>query len=164
MAPMSAPTIPSQPAAPATLTAHDRRLVRTMRIAGRVHRTVLRASGGRLGARWFGGSDVVQLTVRGRVSGRSFTVPLMSLPDGDDLLVVASQGGVDREPQWWSNLLADPRAEVVWRRRRFGVVAERVGDDERQQLWDRFVATYAGFADYQAKVSRQIAVVRLRRA
>jgi len=157
---MSAPPISS----PRPLTAKDRRLVRTMRVVGRVHRAVLRVSGGRVGARWFGGSDVVQLTVRGRVSGRSFTVPLMSLPDGDDLLVVASQGGVDREPQWWLNLLADPRAEVVWRRHRFGVVAEQVGDDERQQLWDRFVATYAGFDDYQARVSRRIAVVRLRRA
>ena len=157
---MSAPPITS----PRPLTAKDRRTVRIMRVVGRVHRAVLRVTGGRVGARWFGGSDVVQLTVRGRVSGRSFTVPLMSLPDGDDLLVVASQGGVDREPQWWLNLLADPRGEVVWRRRRFGVVAEQVGDDERQQLWDRFVATYAGFDDYQARVSRRIAVVRLRRA
>jgi deazaflavin-dependent oxidoreductase (nitroreductase family) len=161
---MSPPAIPTAQPTGSTLTAKDRRLVRTMRAVGRIHRAVLRVSGGRIGARWFGGSDVVQLTVRGRVSGRSFTVPLMSLPDGDDLLVVASQGGVDREPQWWLNLQADPRAEVRWRRQRFAVVAARVGDDERPQLWDRFVATYAGFDDYQAKVSRQIAVVRLRRA
>jgi deazaflavin-dependent oxidoreductase (nitroreductase family) len=161
---MRTPTITSPPPAGRTLTPQDRRLVRTMRAVGRVHRAVLRVSGGRIGARWFGGSDIVQLTVRGRVSGRSFTVPLMGLPDGADLLVVASQGGVDREPQWWLNLQADPRAEVVWRRQRFAVVAARVDDDERAQLWDRFVATYAGFDDYQAKVSRQIAVVRLRRA
>jgi hypothetical protein len=44
------------------------------------------------------------------------------------------------------------------------VVAEQVGDDERQAVWDRFVDAYAGFTDYQAKVRRQIAVVRLRRA
>ena len=43
-------------------------------------------------------------------------------------------------------------------------MAEQVGDDERQAIWDRFVATYQGFTDYQAKVQRQIAVVRLRRA
>ena len=79
------------------------------------------------------------LTVRGRSSGRLHTVPLMSLPDGDDLLVVASQGGVDREPQWWLNLLVDPHAEVERRGERFAVVAEKVGDDERQALWDRFV-------------------------
>jgi deazaflavin-dependent oxidoreductase (nitroreductase family) len=145
------------------LSANDRRLVRIMRLVGRVHRAVLRASGGRIGSRWLGGSDVVLLTVRGRTSGKRFTVPLMCLPDGDDLLVVASQGGVDREPQWWLNLLADPSAEAQLRGRRFAVRAEQVADSERQELWDRFVATYAGFTDYQAKVSRQIAVVRLRR-
>jgi hypothetical protein len=59
--------------------------------------------------------------------------------------------------------LADPHAEVVVRGERFAVVAERVADDEREAQWDRFVAAYEGFTDYQAKVSRQIAVVRLRR-
>jgi deazaflavin-dependent oxidoreductase (nitroreductase family) len=116
-----------------------------------------------MGSRWFGGSDVVLLTVRGRTSGKSFTVPLMSLPDGDDLLVVASQGGVDREPQWWLNLLADPNAQAQVRGKRFAVRAEKVADTERQELWERFVTAYAGFEDYQAKVTRQIAVVRLRR-
>jgi deazaflavin-dependent oxidoreductase (nitroreductase family) len=145
------------------LTGRDRRLVRTMRWFGRVHRFVLRASGGRVGARWFGGSDLVLVTVTGRTTGRRHTVPLMSLREGDDLLVVASQGGVDREPQWWRNLQVDPRATVERRRERFDVVAAQVGDDERQALWDRFVATYDGFEGYQARVRRQIAVVRLRR-
>jgi deazaflavin-dependent oxidoreductase (nitroreductase family) len=146
-----------------TLSKQDQRLVRTMRRVGKLHRLVLRLSGNRIGARWFGGSDVVLLTVRGRTTGTLHTVPLMSLRDGDDLLVAASQGGVDREPQWWRNLQADPRAEAQVRGRRFAVTAEQVGDDERPQLWGRFVDAYTGFADYQAKVSRQIAVVRLRR-
>jgi deazaflavin-dependent oxidoreductase (nitroreductase family) len=146
------------------LSRKDRRLVGVMRWVGRLHRAVLRVTRGRIGAGWFGGSDVVLLTVRGRTSGRLFTVPLMGLRDGDDLLVAASQGGVDREPQWWLNLLADPHAEVEVRRERFAVTAERVGDEERPALWARFVAAYAGFEDYQARVTRQIAVVRLRRA
>ena len=90
----------------------DRRLVRTMRTFGRAHRWVVRRSGGRLGNRWYGGSDVVLLTVRGRSTGRLTPCPLMTLPEGRDVLVVASQGGVDREPQWWLNLLVDPQAEV----------------------------------------------------
>jgi len=151
------------PAATA-LTAQDRRLVRTMKVAGKIHRFLLRVSGGGVGKRWNGGTDIVVLTMRGRTTGACHTVPLMSLPDGRDLFVVASQGGVDREPQWWLNLLADPHAEAEVGGQRFAVVAERVGDDERQAIWDRFVATYKGFTDYQAKVQRQIAVVRLRRA
>ena len=137
--------------------------MRIMRVVGKVHRFVLRVSGGRIGNRWYGGTDIVLLTVRGRTTGARHTVTLMSLRDGEDLLVVASQGGVDREPQWWRNLLVDPRAEAVVRGEHVDVVAEQVGADERQELWDRFVAAYAGFEDYQAKVTRQIAVVRLRR-
>jgi F420H(2)-dependent quinone reductase len=148
----------------AALTGKDRRLVRTMKVAGKIHRFVLRASRGRIGNRWYGGTDIVLLTVRGRTTGASHTVPLMSLSDGRDVLVVASQGGVDREPQWWLNLLADPHAEAVVRGERFAVVAEKVGDDERPAIWDRFVTAYEGFNDYQAKVQRQIAVVRLHRA
>ena len=158
--PEATPTTPS----PHALTAADRRLVRTMKVFGTLHRFVLRVSGGRIGKRWFGGTDVVLLTVRGRRTGASHTVPLMSVRDGRDVFVAASQGGVDREPQWWLNLLADPHAEVVVRGERFAVVAEQVGEDERPAIWDRFVDAYQGFTVYQAKVQRQIAVVRLRRA
>jgi deazaflavin-dependent oxidoreductase (nitroreductase family) len=147
-----------------TLTAKDRRMIQLMRATARVHRVVLRLSRGRIGGGWFGGSDVVLLTARGRTSGRLHTVPLMGLRDGRDLLVAASQGGVDREPQWFLNLLADPHAEVEVRRQRFAVTAEQVSAEERPALWARFVAAYAGFEDYQARVRREIAVVRLRRA
>lgn len=146
------------------LSREDRRRVQIMRVIGAVHRSLLRRSGGRIGARWFGGSAVVLLTVTGRRSGRPHTVRLMCLPDGDDLLVVASQGGVDREPQWWLNLLADPHATAEVGGDRFPVTASRVGDAERPALWARFVDAYAGFEDYQAGVRRQLAVVRLRRA
>ncbi|MDF2979576.1 MAG: hypothetical protein K0S40_4304, partial [Actinomycetospora sp.] len=76
----------------------------------------------------------------------------------------ASQGGVDREPHWWLNLQADPRAEIGFRGRRIPVRAEEVGDDEHPALWARFVAASPRFVDYQAKVRRRIALVRLRPA
>ena len=88
---------------------------------------------------------------------------LLALPDGDDLLVAASHGGVDREPPWWLNLQADPHAQVTLRGERSAVVAEQVGDQEHAAVWARFVAAWPGFADYQAGVRRRIAVVRLRR-
>ncbi|HEX2577551.1 MAG TPA: nitroreductase/quinone reductase family protein [Aquihabitans sp.] len=146
-----------------TLSKLDRRRIRLMRVIGTTHTWLLRRTAGRVGSRWLGGSEVVMLTVRGRRSGTPHSVPLMCLHDGDDLLVAASQGGVDREPQWWLNLQADPRAEATLRGERFAVTAERVGDDERPQLWARFVATWPGFEGYQAQVRRQIAVVRLGR-
>ena len=152
------PTSPSRP-----LSEADRRLVALMRRVAKVHRAVLRLSRGRLGARWLGGSDVVLLTVRGRRTGSPHTVPLMGLRDGRDMIVAASQGGVDCEPQWWLNLRADPNARAEVRGERFDVVAEQVADDERAAVWARFVEAYQGFVTYQAKVQRQIALVRLRR-
>ena len=147
-----------------SLSKQDHRLIRTMRRFGRIHRAVLRVSRGRIGGRWFGGSEVLLLTVTGRRTGTPHTVPLMTVRDGDDFIVIASQGGVDREPQWWLNLLADPRASAQVGRERYAVMAERVGADERQAWWDRFVALTSRFTDYQAKAQREIAVVRLRRS
>lgn len=139
-------------------------MVRTMRRFARLHRFLFRITGGRIAGTWFGRSSVVLLTTSGRRSGRPSTVPLMCLPDGADLVVVASHGGVDREPPWWLNLQADPRANAHVRGERYPVIATQMHGAERDAEWDRFVAAYAGFADYQAGVRRQIAVVRLSRS
>lgn len=146
-----------------TLRSRDRVLRVLMRASSRVHVAVKRLSGGRLARTWFGGSELVLLTTTGRRTGKRRTVTLMSLRDGADFLVVASQGGVDAEPPWWLNLRAHPEAVLEVRGEPVPVVAEQVSEDERPALWARFVDTYAGFTDYQAAVRREIAVVRLRR-
>lgn len=146
------------------LSRRDRSLVRLTRRVSAVHTAVLRRTNGRVGSRWLGGMEVITLTVRGRRSGRPHTVALMCLADGDDLVVAASQGGIDREPQWWLNLLADPRAEVARREHRYAVTAERVDPSERPRIWARLVSAYPGYERYQARVRREIAVVRLHRS
>jgi deazaflavin-dependent oxidoreductase (nitroreductase family) len=148
------------------LSRDDRKLVRLMQRVNRLHIAVVRGSRGRIGHRWIGGSSTVLLTVTGRRSGRPHTVTLMALREGDDFFVAASQGGVDREPHWWLNLMADPRAEVEFRGERIPVVAEKVGDDKRPAVWARFSGALGGgrFDGYQAKVRREIAVIRLKRA
>jgi deazaflavin-dependent oxidoreductase (nitroreductase family) len=149
----------------AGLSTEDRKLVRLMQRVNRLHVAVVRGTRGRVGHRWIGGSSTVLLTVTGRRTGRPHTVTLMALPEGDDFFVAASQGGVDREPHWWLNLVADPRAQVEFRGGRFAVVAEKVGGEERPAVWARFSGALGGgrFDGYQAKVRREIAVVRLRR-
>jgi F420H(2)-dependent quinone reductase len=138
----------------------DRVLIRVQRRAARLHTGLLRRSGGRLGNRFRGG-DVVLLTHRGRKSGRAFTTPLLHVRDGDDLVVAASNGGVDAEPQWWLNLQADPHGEVQVRGRRWPVVATPVDDADRDRLWQALMARTPTYDDYQAKVRRRIALVRL---
>jgi F420H(2)-dependent quinone reductase len=111
--------------------------------------------------RRFRGGDVVLLTHRGRRSGRTFTTPLLHVRDGDDIVVAASNGGVDAEPQWWLNLQADPHGEVEVRGRRWAVVAAPVEDSDRMRLWQALMDRCPTYDDYQAKVSRRIALVRL---
>jgi F420H(2)-dependent quinone reductase len=91
--------------------------------------------------------------------------PLLHARDSAELVVAASNGGIDHEPQWWLNLQAEPHAEVEVAGRRFPVVAVRAEGAERDRLW-RLLARlrFGGYDAYQAKVSREIAVVRLRPA
>jgi deazaflavin-dependent oxidoreductase (nitroreductase family) len=141
-------------------TTQDRLLTSVQRTVARVHTTLLRRSGGRVGSRFRGG-DVVLLTHRGRRSGRTFTTPLLHVRDGDDLVVAASNGGVDAEPQWWLNLQADPRGEAEVRGRRWPVVAAPVAEADRDRLWQALMDRCPTYDSYQAKVTRRIALVRL---
>ena len=98
----------------------------------------------------------------GRKSGKTFTTPLLYLEDGPDLVVVASQGGLPKNPQWYANLLAHPETTV--RVRRQGVrrvrAREAVGE-ERAELWPRLVELYADFAKYAEWTDREIPVMVL---
>ena len=138
----------------------DRALTVVTRHVGRLHTRVLRRTNGRVGARWMGG-DVLLLTHRGRTSGRTYTTPALFVRDGDDLVVAASNGGIDREPQWWLNLQADPRGTIEVAGRRTDVVASPVAEADRQRLWDALMANCPNYDKYQATVSRRIALVRL---
>jgi deazaflavin-dependent oxidoreductase (nitroreductase family) len=138
----------------------DRLLTGVQRHVARAHTSLLRRSGGRWGNRFRRG-DVVLLTHRGRTSGRTFTTPLLHVRDGADLVVAASNGGVDAEPQWWLNLQADPHGEVEVRGRRWSVVASPVDNADRGRLWRALMERTPTYDEYQAKVRRQIALVRL---
>jgi deazaflavin-dependent oxidoreductase (nitroreductase family) len=98
----------------------------------------------------------------GRKSGRPFTTPLLYLEDGADLVVVGSQGGLPKDPQWYLNLLAHPETTVHLRGRRAVLVRARVAEgEERAALWARLVDLYADFAKYARWTDREIPVVVL---
>src|SRR5215211_4076498 len=82
--------------------------------ATRAHAWVLRRTRGRVGARNLIAprQRVLALTTVGRKSGEARSAPMGYLRDGDNVLVVASNAGLDRPPGWWLNLQADPDAEV----------------------------------------------------
>jgi deazaflavin-dependent oxidoreductase (nitroreductase family) len=134
----------------------------TFKIMNAVHRGLLRISGGRLG--WQAQRmPVLELTTRGRKSGRPRSVMLTSpVQQGATLVVVASRGGDDRPPAWLLNLQDDPEVEVAFKGAARQRMRARVATPaERARLWPLVVADHQNYAAYQAKTSRQIPLVLL---
>ena len=105
------------------------------------------------------GLPVIIVTNRGRKTGAIRKTPLMRVVAGDNYVLVASQGGAPKHPQWYHNLKADPvveirdQTEVSVRR-----VREVVDSAERERLWAIAVKAFPPYADYQAKTERLIPI------
>jgi deazaflavin-dependent oxidoreductase (nitroreductase family) len=130
------------------------------RYLGALHRGLYRLSGSRIGGRIWG-LPVVLLTTTGRLSGKKRTVPLCSFRHGDDVVVIASYGGLDQQPAWWLNLQANPQAEVVAGRERRTVTARNAAPEERTLLWAELTARAPGYLEYERRTAREIPVVIL---
>ena len=123
---------------------------------------------GRLGSKWRVGAGfrkpvpTLLLEHTGRKSGELFTAPLLYLENGLDLVIVASQGGLPKNPQWYANLVAHPQTQVHLRKERGRQVTARVASaQEKAELWPRLVDLYADFAKYASWAGREIPVVIL---
>ncbi len=90
--------------------------------------------------------------------------PVVYRQDGDDLVVFASKAGAPTNPDWYHNLVADHRRSVEVGTDTFDVVARVAEGEEWDSLFDRQKQDMPGFADYEAKTTRQIPVVILHRA
>jgi deazaflavin-dependent oxidoreductase (nitroreductase family) len=128
---------------------------RGIRAMGRVHRVVYRTTGGRVGGRVWGLS-ILLLTTTGRKTGKVRTTPLCFYPDGDNLVVVASNGGLEWYPSWWLNLLEHPQAAVRVGRRTLAVVTRPATADERTRLWAEITAIAPGYLEYERRAPRPI--------
>ena len=130
------------------------------RIAGGIHNSVYRLTGGKVGGRMVG-APVLLLTSTGRKSGKSRTNPLLYTRAGDGYAVIASKGGADQHPLWYLNLQANPRAEVTVGRKKRHVRARDAEGEERERLWRALADVFPGYDNYAEKTSRQIPVVVL---
>ena len=122
-----------------------------------------RSVGGKVGGQ-FAGAPILLLNSTGAETGEKRTTPMMYLADSDRLAVFASKAGASTNPDWDHNLLAHPRASVGVGTETFDVDAEVAGREERDPLYAIQSGRYPGFAEYQAKTTRVIPVVILRRA
>jgi deazaflavin-dependent oxidoreductase (nitroreductase family) len=131
-----------------------------IRALSKAHLAAYRVSRGRvLGS--VAGMPVLLLTTTGRRSRKPRTTPLTFFRDATDLVVIASNGGADRPPDWSLNLQHTPRAVVEIGTDKVVVTARLASEEERDRLWVEITATYAGYARYQERTTRRIPVVLL---
>jgi deazaflavin-dependent oxidoreductase (nitroreductase family) len=124
-----------------------------------LHRAVVHLSGGQVLGSAFG-MPVVELHTVGRKSGLPRSTMLTApVVDGDRVVLVASKGGDDRDPDWYRNLVAHPEIELTMAGRRRPMQARPASPQEKAQLWPRVVAAYPGYGGYQRRTSRDIPLV-----
>ncbi|MBC2868448.1 nitroreductase family deazaflavin-dependent oxidoreductase [Streptomyces mexicanus] len=104
------------------------------------------------------GLPVIVLTTRGARSGKIRKTPLMRVEHDGRYAVVASQGGAPKHPFWYFNLKADPHVELQDGPVKQDMTAREVTGAERAEWWERAVAAFPPYAEYQEKTSRQIPV------
>lgn len=128
-----------------------------------IDRVILALTGGRETAvSLFTGLPVVQVTMTGAKSGLQRTLPLVAIPDGDALILIASNFGRVHHPGWYYNLRAHPHVNVIYHRETARFTAREVLGAERERAFALADAVYPGYALYRQRAApRQIHVMVL---
>ena len=135
-------------------------VARLARLAIAAHVALYRLTAGAIGGR-AQHMPVLLLTTIGRKSGREHTTPLVYLADGDDYVVVASNGGQAKLPNWWLNIRETKQAHIELGRKQLRAQVQEANPEERQQLWPRVVAYRAGHEKYQERTPYPLPLVIL---
>jgi deazaflavin-dependent oxidoreductase (nitroreductase family) len=105
------------------------------------------------------GLPIIIMTTRGNRSGKIRKSPLMRVEHDGEYALVGSKGGSPAHPVWYYNLVADPAAVMIQDGPApFDVVVRKLSGDERATWWERAVAAFPPYADYQAKTEREIPI------
>jgi proline iminopeptidase len=118
---------------------------------------------GEEGFTWKEGSTILLLTTTGRTTGKPSTTPLIFDLDGDNPVIVASQGGAPEHPGWYRNLVKNPHVDVQIKGERFEATARDAEGDERDRLWKLMNRMWPHYDEYQTRTDRKIPVVVLER-
>ena len=120
-----------------------------------------RSNGGKVTTR--SGGSLLLLNTVGVKTRQPRTNPLVYLSGEDCLYVFATKGGSPAHPDWYLNLMADPNVTVEVGSERYEASAETLTGPERRRIYARQVELHPNFGDYEAKTSRVIPVVALRK-
>ena len=106
------------------------------------------------------GIPIIVVTMIGRTSGKVRKIGLMRVEHDGEYALVASVGGAPKDPDWYLNLLADPdNVTIQDGPAPFPVTVREIHGDEKAAWWERAVAVFPTYADYQAKTDRVIPVL-----
>ena len=131
---------------------------------GQYHVERYRETDGEVGHDWLEGAPTLLLTTTGRKSGEPRTTPLIYGRSGDDVLLVASNGGNPKHPPWYLNLQADPEVEVQIKADVFKARARDATPEEKPEMWQTMLGNWQHYDRYQEMTEREIPVVVLERA
>ncbi len=121
------------------------------------HVALYRLLGGRLVGR-----NILILTTTGRKSGRKRSTPLFFVRDGQDYVIIASNGGEDRYPGWWYNVRANPDVEIEVGRELVRCRADAADDVDAAALFAKLSVIYSGYRRYRERTERALTIFRLR--
>lgn len=121
-----------------------------------------RENDGKVGG-YFENATVLLLHTIGAKSGQPRLTPVVTIPDDDRYVIIASKAGADTHPAWYHNLVANPGVTVEVGTKKFKAQARITDEPERSKLYDKMVAVNPGFDEYRQKTSRVIPVITLER-
>jgi deazaflavin-dependent oxidoreductase (nitroreductase family) len=131
-----------------------------LNLVGAEHIRRYQETDGEVGYIWNGVTTLL-LTTTGKRSGQPRTSALIFGRDGDDYLIVASQGGAPTHPNWYHNLQANPEAEIQVRSERIPGVARTAGPEEKPRRWKIMTNAWPNYDVYQTRTDREIPLVVL---
>ena len=117
---------------------------------GKAQTFVYEKTGGRLWNRFLGAPCAI-LTTTGKKTGLPRKTPLLYMEQGDEVIMVASQGGFSTEPFWYKNIKANPVVQIQIGNRKRTMVARTATEQEAEQLWPKLDAIYEGYKEYRAR-------------
>lgn len=131
---------------------------RVMKIYTRFNVWVYKKSNGKLLKNFPGGYPICIVTMIGRKSGQPREVALIHLPHGENKYLVASQGGMEKNPVWYYNIAANPDVEIMVGGIKKSYRARQLSPDEKREAWPHLLTLYPDFDEYQARTDRDIPV------
>ena len=126
-----------------------------LRLMARLHPLLNTLTGGKA-FNTLAGVEVCFITVTGAKTGKKRVIPLLYLPHGDGVILVASQTGRPEHPGWYYNIRKHPDIQVKYRGQTRTLRAREVDAAERAELWPLCEAAYPDFTDYRARTDREI--------